>query len=99
MIFVRPDVLLRLKNMSFFNLQSSGGCRSASSAGVGAVTVANAGAGAGGACAARMASAGAQYRGGTQQWATAYAPQPCRYPPPQAQPQPYATPYTPHQVY
>ncbi|XP_050680877.1 protein alan shepard isoform X6 [Leptidea sinapis] len=45
-----------------------------------------------------MASAGAQFRGGTQQWATAYAPQPCRYPPPQ--PQPYAaapSPYTPHQ--
>ncbi|CAB3221916.1 unnamed protein product [Arctia plantaginis] len=83
--------------MYFFNLQSSGGCRSASTAGVGAVTVANASAGAGGACAARMASAGAQYRGGAQQWATAYAPQPCRYPPPQAQPQPYATPYTPHQ--
>lgn len=77
-------------------LQSSGGCRSASGA-VGAVTVASAGAGAG-ACAARMASAGAQYRGG-QQWAAAYAPQPCRYPPPQ--PQPYAaapSPYTPHQV-
>ncbi|XP_037294528.1 protein alan shepard isoform X3 [Manduca sexta] len=46
-----------------------------------------------------MASAGAQYRGGTQQWAAAYAPQPCRYPPPQ--PQPYAaapSPYTPHQA-
>ncbi|CAG4983004.1 unnamed protein product [Parnassius apollo] len=74
---------------------SSGGCRSASGAGAGAVTVASAGAGA---CAARMASAGAQYRGGTQQWAAAYAPQPCRYPPPQ--PQPYAaapSPYTPHQ--
>ncbi|XP_026327403.1 protein alan shepard [Hyposmocoma kahamanoa] len=45
-----------------------------------------------------MASAGAQFRGGAQQWATAYAPQPCRYPPPQ--PQPYAaapSPYTPHQ--
>lgn len=80
--------------------QSTGGCRSASSAGTGAVTVASAGAGAGaGACAARMASAGAQYRGGAQQWAAAYAPQPCRYPPPQ--PQPYAatpSPYTPHQV-
>ncbi|XP_045772764.1 protein alan shepard isoform X1 [Maniola jurtina] len=74
---------------------SSGGCRSASGAG-GAVTVASAGAGA---CAARMASAGAQFRGGTQQWAAAYAPPPCRYPPPQ--PQPYAaapSPYTPHQA-
>ncbi|CAH0715583.1 unnamed protein product, partial [Brenthis ino] len=71
----------------------SSGCRSASGAGSGAVTVAGAGA-----CAARMASAGAQFRGGTQQWAAAYAPQPCRYPPPQ--PQPYAaapSPYTPHQ--
>lgn len=80
--------------------QSTGGCRSASSAGASAVTVASAGAGAGaGACAGRMASAGAQYRGGAQQWAAAYAPQPCRYPPPQ--PQQYAaapSPYTPHQV-
>ncbi|XP_060803559.1 protein alan shepard isoform X4 [Amyelois transitella] len=44
-----------------------------------------------------MASAGAQYRGGAQQWPAAYTPQPCRYPPP---PQPYAaapSPYTPHQ--
>ncbi|CAH2048614.1 unnamed protein product, partial [Iphiclides podalirius] len=76
--------------------QSSGGCRTASVAGASAVTVAGAGAGAG-ACAARMASAGAQYRGGTQQWGAAYAPQPCRYPPPQ--PQAYATaqsPFTPH---
>ncbi|XP_052741593.1 protein alan shepard isoform X2 [Bicyclus anynana] len=48
-----------------------------------------------------MASAGAQFRGGTQQWAAAYAPPPCRYPPPQPQPQPYAaqpSPYTPHQA-
>ncbi|XP_038209617.1 protein alan shepard isoform X2 [Zerene cesonia] len=74
-----------------FKMTTSGGCRSSSGAGVGAVTVASAGAGAG-ACAGRMASAGAQFRGG-QQWA-AYA-QPCRYPPPQQQ---YATgPYTPHQ--
>ncbi|XP_072949183.1 protein alan shepard isoform X3 [Epargyreus clarus] len=77
---------------------STGGYRSLSGAGADAVTVASAGAGAGaGACAARMASAGAQFRGG-QQWAAAYAPQPCRYPPPQ--PQPYAaapSPYTPHQ--
>ncbi|CAK1551050.1 unnamed protein product [Leptosia nina] len=77
-------------------IQSSVGCRSSSGVSAGAVTVAAAGAG--GACAGRMASAGAQFRGGTQQWATAYAPQPCRYPPPQ--PQPYAaapSPYTPHQ--
>ncbi|XP_050558972.1 protein alan shepard isoform X7 [Spodoptera frugiperda] len=82
-----------------FVYRSTGGCRSASSAGASAVTVASAGAGAGaGACAGRMASAGAQYRGGAQQWAAAYAPQPCRYPPPQ--PQQYAaapSPYTPHQ--
>ncbi|CAH2096228.1 unnamed protein product [Euphydryas editha] len=45
-----------------------------------------------------MASAGAQFRGGTQQWSAAYTPQPCRYPPPQ--PQPYAaapSPYAQHQ--
>lgn len=66
---------------------------------MGAVTVAGASAGAGaGACAARMASAGAQFRGG-QQWAAAYAPQPCRYPPPQShQYAAAASPYTPHQV-
>ncbi|XP_068633409.1 protein alan shepard isoform X5 [Battus philenor] len=44
-----------------------------------------------------MASAGAQYRGGAQQWAAAYAPQPCRYPPPQPQPYAAPSPYTPHQ--
>ncbi|KPI94423.1 hypothetical protein RR46_04491 [Papilio xuthus] len=86
------------KNLNIFYLESSGGCRSASVESAGAVTVASAGGG-GGACAgesaARMASAGAQYRGG-QQWGAAYA-QPCRYPPPQ--PQTYAAPsYTPHQV-
>ncbi|GBP65417.1 hypothetical protein EVAR_103299_1 [Eumeta japonica] len=76
---------------------AAGGCRGASGASGGAVTVASGGGG--GACAARMASAGAQYRGGAQQWAAAYAPPPCRYPPPQ--PQPYTaapTPYTPHQL-
>ncbi|XP_013145157.1 PREDICTED: protein alan shepard isoform X3 [Papilio polytes] len=77
---------------------SSGGCRSSSVEGASAVTVASAGGGGGagaGESAARMASAGAQYRGGQQQWGAAYA-QPCRYPPPQ--PQSYAAPsYTPHQ--
>ncbi|KAJ0176647.1 hypothetical protein K1T71_007826 [Dendrolimus kikuchii] len=97
---IRPGWLCqRNKSIFYPNSLSSGGCRSASGAGVGAVTVASAGAGAGaGACAARMASAGAQFRGGAQQWAAAYAPPPCRYPPPQ--PQPYAaapSPYTPHQ--
>ncbi|XP_011549746.3 protein alan shepard isoform X2 [Plutella xylostella] len=73
------------RKLNFKISSSTGSCRSAAVAG--AVTVAGG---------ARMASAGAQYRGG-QQWATAYAPQPCRYPPPQ---QPYAaqpSPYTPHQ--
>ncbi|XP_021207606.1 protein alan shepard isoform X2 [Bombyx mandarina] len=85
------------RKLNFKMTTISGGCRSASGASVGAVTVASAGAGAG-ACAARMASAGAQYRGGAQQWPAAYTPQPCRYPPPQ--PQAYTaapSPYTPHQ--
>ncbi|XP_047503756.1 protein alan shepard isoform X5 [Pieris napi] len=74
-------------------LKSTVGCRSASSVGVGAVTVASASAGA---CAGRMASAGAQFRGGAQQWAAAYAP-PCRYPPPQQSYAAAPSPYTPHQ--
>ncbi|CAG9561980.1 unnamed protein product [Danaus chrysippus] len=45
-----------------------------------------------------MASAGAQYRGGAQQWAAAYAPQPCRYPPPQQHYAAAPSPFTPHQT-
>ncbi|XP_063383988.1 protein alan shepard isoform X2 [Cydia fagiglandana] len=80
------------RKLNFKMTTSTGGCRSAHGAG-GAVTVASAGAA--GSCAARMASAGAQYRG-AQQWAAAY-PQPCRYPPPQPQPYAQQQPYTPHQ--